>query len=233
MSRWLASVQSLQEAQSLSAQLPDILDMKNPATGALGKLDEAVVNAIVDWVAGRCLTSATVGDLPMRADLIADALRSMAATGVDYLKIGLFEDEAVAECLLALAPTLRELNRPVIAVVFADQRTPDNLMPLLKRSGFAGVMVDTSRKDGRSLRDLWTQAELAEFVEAARQQQLLCGLAGALRIEDIPPLAALQADYLGFRSALCADRRRSDTLQPELAAQIRLRLHKRNEDTAA
>src|SRR5690554_6747524 len=99
MTRWLASVQSLQEAQSLSAQLPDILDMKNPATGALGKLDESIVSAIVDWVNGRCLTSATIGDLPMRADLIADGLRSMAATGVDYLKIGLFEHEALGDCM--------------------------------------------------------------------------------------------------------------------------------------
>ncbi|RLA00090.1 MAG: hypothetical protein DRQ42_06280, partial [Gammaproteobacteria bacterium] len=38
MSKWLASVQSLEEAQTLLPVLPDILDMKNPAEGALGAL---------------------------------------------------------------------------------------------------------------------------------------------------------------------------------------------------
>jgi uncharacterized protein (UPF0264 family) len=92
MTKWLASVQSLNEAQALTACLPDILDLKNPGSGALGALPHATVSAVVKWLAGRCLSSATVGDLPMQTETIADALKAMAETGVDYVKVGLFAD---------------------------------------------------------------------------------------------------------------------------------------------
>jgi len=41
---------------------------------------------------------------------------------------------------------------------------------------------------------------------------LLCGLAGRLAAADVPVLKTLGADYLGFRSALCADAERVATL---------------------
>mgnify|MGYP000916099753 FL=1 len=81
--KWLASVQSLEEAQSLNACLPDILDMKQPAKGALGALPVDMVEDIVKWVSGRCVTSATIGDLPMKFDVIEPAMLHMAGTGVE------------------------------------------------------------------------------------------------------------------------------------------------------
>ena len=54
---------------------------------------------------------------------------------------------------------------------------------------------------------------------------MLCGLAGALRVEDIETLSPLQPDYLGFRSALCQQHRRTNRLDPELAKQIQNKLN--------
>lgn len=224
MSKWLASVQSKQEAVALLPCLPDILDMKQPATGALGALPVEQVAEIVEFVNGRCLTSATVGDLPMQADIIGPALEAMNQSGVDYLKIGLFADDSVEDCLHQLQPYLTAINTPVIAVLFADQQLNLSLVDLIKQVGFAGVMVDTAEKNGRSLRDHWSEARLEEFVTQARSQDLLCGLAGALRIEDIASLKPLSADYLGFRSALCPERQRNNELQPELAKEIQRQL---------
>lgn len=224
MSKWLASVQSKQEAVALLPCLPDILDMKQPATGALGALPVEQVAEIVEFVNGRCLTSATVGDLPMQADIIGPALEAMNQSGVDYLKIGLFADDSVQGCLHQLQPYLTAINTPVIAVLFADQQLNLSLVDLIKQVGFAGVMVDTAEKNGRSLRDHWSESRLEEFVTQARSQDLLCGLAGALRIEDIASLKPLSADYLGFRSALCPERQRNNELQPELAKEIQRQL---------
>ena len=67
MTKWLASIQSLDEAKALIPTLPDILDIKNPSEGALGALNVVSVASIVDLIANRCLTSATIGDLPMQA----------------------------------------------------------------------------------------------------------------------------------------------------------------------
>jgi len=80
MTKWLASVQSLKEAHILLPVLPDILDMKQPEKGALGALDIETISQIVDFIAGRCQTSATIGDLPMNADLISTAMMAVAAS---------------------------------------------------------------------------------------------------------------------------------------------------------
>lgn len=219
MTKWLASVQSIEEAKTLSACLPDILDLKNPSQGALGALNVAEVETIVSWLDGRCMSSATVGDLPMNAEIIAPAINAMAATGVDYVKVGLFADVNMTACFSRLQPLLTRLQTPVIAVVFADQTTAVDIAAI-KQSGFAGVMVDTATKDGQRLFDHWSEQQLSDFVTQAHGLNMLCGLAGALTIEDIALLKPFNADYLGFRSALCDNRQRTKTLQSGLAAKI-------------
>jgi uncharacterized protein (UPF0264 family) len=220
MSKWLASVQSLEEAETLLPVLPDILDMKNPSQGALGALSVAIVSEIVTVIAGRCQTSATIGDLPMQAELIKPAMIKMASSGVDYVKMGLFADDNLQHCLIELADTVQKLSTPVIAVIFADSSPDEDCLPLLKASGFHGVMVDTAIKNGQHLLDHWDLLKLEQFIGAAIQLDLLCGLAGALRLEDITVLRPLAADYLGFRSALCLQRQRTTRLQISLAKQI-------------
>lgn len=220
MTKWLASVQSLAEAEILLPALPDILDMKNPSQGALGALTVAVVSEIVMMIDGRCQTSATIGDLPMQAELIKPAMIKMVSSGVDYIKIGLFPDENLQQCIIELADTIKKLSTPVIAVIFADSPPDQDFMPLLKASGFYGVMVDTANKNGQHLLDHWDLLKLEQFVSAAKQHDLLCGLAGALRLEDISVLRGLKADYLGFRSALCRQRQRKTSLQLDLAKQL-------------
>ncbi|OUR65679.1 hypothetical protein A9Q79_01415 [Methylophaga sp. 42_25_T18] len=220
MCKWLASVQSLEEAQTLLPVLPDIMDMKNPSQGALGALDVEIVGEIVELIDGRCKTSATIGDLPMNAERIAPAMIDMATSNVDFVKIGIFPDADLAACISGLAKTVKQLSTPVIAVLFADNMPAVDCVPLLKAAGFAGVMIDTAFKNGQHLQEHWREGKLIEFVRTTKHHELLCGLAGALRIEDIETLKPMGADYLGFRSALCQQRQRSSTLTLELAKQI-------------
>ncbi|MCK5188991.1 MAG: hypothetical protein KAR12_02925, partial [Methylococcales bacterium] len=44
---------------------------------------------------------------------------------------------------------------------------------------------------------------------AAKDSLLLCGLAGSLKVDDIPELLDLEVDYLGFRGALCEKSKRT------------------------
>ncbi|PHS71545.1 MAG: hypothetical protein COB23_00815 [Methylophaga sp.] len=229
MSKWLASIQSLEEAQLLLADLPDILDMKNPSKGALGALTVDIVAQVVTLVEGRCQTSATIGDLPMQADLISSAMIEMAGTGVDYIKIGLFPDDSLLGCITDLADTISKLKVPVIAVVFADKTPKEDIIPQLKTSGFNGVMVDTAIKNGLHLLDHWDRLKLIDFVKKVQQQEMLCGLAGALRYEDIQLLQPLTADYLGFRSALCHQRQRTATIDLALVKRIQQAIHQQAE----
>ena len=220
MTKWLASVQSLEEVKTLIQALPDILDIKNPSQGALGALDIITVASIVRLVSKHCQSSATIGDLPMQAGLINPAMVAMAASGVDYVKVGIFPDQNLMGCLEGMADTLEQLSVPVIAVLFVDKMPSQDVIPKLKQSGFKGVMVDTAIKDGRHLLAHWDVDQLSDFINEANHNDLLCGLAGALRYEDIAELQFLGADYLGFRSALCQNRERTSRLQTNLALQI-------------
>ncbi len=222
-SQWLASIKSLSEAKILIDALPSLIDLKNPSAGALGALETTEVTKIVAWVKQNNLpsqTSATIGDLPMQADIIIPKLQAMAATGVDYLKIGLFPEAGLIQCLLDLTPTLHTLNTPVIAVLFADRYPVDVDLARLKQAGFQGAMIDTAIKNGQGLLHHWDKDQLAHFIKAAHRQSLLCGLAGALTLNDIEHLQPLGADYLGFRSALCDANIRTDSLNPQLIKHI-------------
>ena len=199
MTGMLASVNSLAEARLVLQAGVDIIDLKQPEQGALGALALADVRAIVQEVNGRCPISATVGDLPMQPELVYNAVKAMADTGVDYVKIGFFPGGDWQATLDKLSGQKTKL----IAVLFADTQPDFAILFALKASGFAGVMVDTMDKNCGSLTQLMSEQELALFVKQAKTLELLCGLAGSLRLADVDLLLTLQADYLGFRGALC------------------------------
>ena len=219
MTGMLASVNSLEEAIIVLAAKVDIIDLKQPAQGTLGALETARVEEIVSAINGHCPVSATVGDLPMQAELIFNAVASMAKTGVDYIKIGFFPDGDWLGTVKALS-TLT-LENSLIAVLFADTAPNFNIITPLKEAGFKGVMLDTMNKNKGSLIQIMATTDIAQFVLQAKAHQLLCGLAGSLRQEDISVLVPYQADYLGFRGALCQQHNRTAQLNRRAIRQIK------------
>ncbi|HWU35146.1 MAG TPA: (5-formylfuran-3-yl)methyl phosphate synthase [Methylovorus sp.] len=225
MSRFLASVSDLQEAQ-LVLPYADILDLKNPAQGALGALVLEVMEAIVRYVDGRKPISATIGDLPMEPKTVLAAIQAVAATGVDIVKVGMFPGEQLA-CIDAVK-SITASGTKVVAVLFAD--SPQAALPLsvFREAGFYGVMLDTAVKDGSSLLDHQDLPALQAFVEEAAELRLVSGLAGALRLPHVEKLCGLQADYLGFRSALCHLSNRTATISESQVSTVQQLLFKCN-----
>ena len=215
----LASVNSVAEALLVLDAAVDIIDLKQPALGALGALDIADVKRIVAAIDGRCPVSATIGDLPMQPDPVFDAVSAMAETGVDYIKIGFFPGDDWPGTVKKLSGLSQ--SHALIAVLFADAQPDLSIMVLLKAAGFTGVMLDTMNKRQGSLTQVMATAELAHFVAQAKALQLLCGLAGSLRLADIPELLALNADYLGFRGALCREHDRVGQLNKQSVLAIK------------
>ena len=207
MTGLLASICSVEEAAIALHAGADIIDCKDPSRGALGALDLDRIAAIVDYVNGERPVSATLGDLPPDPKRIQAAVRNTADCGVDYIKLGLFDEPTAASCIRALEEECR--HNQLIAVCFADRFDPTPLLPLLSTQGFHGVMIDTAEKQNGRLTDLWTLDRLGRFVDQAQLLGLVCGLAGRLTLDDIPSLLPLNADYLGFRSALCVAGRTS------------------------
>ena len=220
MTGMLASVNSLAEVLLVLSADVDIIDLKQPALGALGGLDIATVKQLVTAIDGRCPVSATIGDLPTQPDPVFHAVKAMAETGVDYIKIGFFPG-GDWQGMIKKMSVLTQQNHALIAVLFADTQPDLAIMSLLKEAGFAGVMLDTMGKQKGSLTQLMAKIEIAQFVTQAKSRQLLCGLAGSLRLEDIPELLTYQPDYLGFRGALCKEHNRIGQLNKQAVMQIK------------
>jgi dihydroneopterin aldolase len=201
MTGLLASVRSAAEAALAVTGGADIVDAKEPSAGALGRVEPAALRAIVREVGGRCPVSATIGDLDLDPEFVSAAVESTAGDGADIVKIGVFP--GALEVTWAALNLLTRRGLRLVAVVFAD-RAPDlvQLPARCAEAGFFGIMLDTADKSLGSLTAHLDPEALAAFVARARTCGLVSGLAGSLRIGDIPSIAPLGADYLGFRSAL-------------------------------
>ncbi len=220
MSKMLASVANLQEAVLVQKIGVDIIDLKQPQHGALGALKVTQVQQIVNVLKHPPPISATIGDLPMHAESIYAAVQNMAATGVDYVKIGFFPQGNIFATLDKLA-LLAAQGCALVAVLFADAPVDINLIMPLKAAGFKGVMLDTMTKQHGSLLNIVPFTQLQQFVAQVQAQHLLCGLAGSLRHADIEKLLPLNADYLGFRGALCQQQQRTAQLDVAAVRQIK------------
>ena len=211
MTGMLASVRDIKEAMLVLDAGVDIVDLKQPSQGALGALDADRVAHIVDQIKGRRPVSATVGDLPMAPAPVASAVKVMAATGVDFIKVGFFPGGDWQKTTNELSK-LTQQDIKIIAVLFADTQPKVGIIESLGRAGFTGVMLDTMNKENGSLSTVMPKNEIEQFVKKIKQYRLLCGLAGSLGTSDIPELIELKPDYLGFRGAICSRQRRTEQL---------------------
>lgn len=220
MTKFLASVNNLADAFLVAESGADIVDLKQPDQGALGALSKDEVTEIVMALPSSVQISATVGDLEFIPEVIIPAVRTMLDTGVDIVKIGLFPGGDLRASLAALSQFTSQ-NHKLIAVLFADSEIDLKILPELATAKFSGVMLDTMHKYSGRLTDLLSHEKLSEFVDTAKQLNLLTGLAGSLQAQDIPVLLTLDADYLGFRGALCRGFQRTNIIDAKQVSYIR------------
>ncbi|RUU28632.1 (5-formylfuran-3-yl)methyl phosphate synthase [Mesorhizobium sp. M6A.T.Ce.TU.016.01.1.1] len=219
MTRMLASVTGVDEAEIALSGRVDIIDLKDPKAGALGAVPTEIIGQATSFIAGRAPVSAVCGDLPMEPETIRAKAEEIAATGVDYVKIGFFPSANAAACAEALAPLAARTK--LIAVLFADLAPDFELLPIFAKHRFHGALVDTANKaDGRLL-DHLPPERIPGFIDRAKSLGLMVGLSGSLEAPDIPRLLPFAPDFLGFRGALCGDAGRAGSISAEAVSQIR------------
>jgi len=214
---FLASVTNTEEAYTAFAAGADVIDCKDPANGALGRLDLGEIADIVKAVSALAPVSATIGDSFANVPEMVQSAQEVAATGVAIVKCGFDgapDDVAAAEALAAA-----ELGKAkLFAVLSADKISDFSIVPHLAQLGFMGVMLDTADKRRGALPQVMEKDRLSAFLAIARSYGLAAGLAGSLRLSDIETLAALGPDILGFRGALCEGGRTSAVDEARVAA---------------
>ncbi len=228
--RLLISVTSVEEAQAALQGGADIIDVKDPAEGALGAASVAVLREVCALLPPDRPSSAALGESTSSAGALALAAYGAAALGVAFVKVGLRTtnpEEAVA--LLRAVRTGAHLANPacvVVAVGYADaervEALPWSQLPEVARAArVGGCLIDTAVKDGRTLFDYCDEAALARWLETCRGAGLLCALAGSLGPSDLPVLRRLRPDVVGFRGAACRGDRVGGRVDADLVAALR------------
>lgn len=216
----LVSVNSVAEARLvLEAGVP-LIDLKDTSHGALAALDLDISEAIVATVkahrqqfhAASITISATVGDDCASATDLAALIEQRLSIGVEVIKLpeAIWADTAYRPVIDAFIAQGAKIIAVLLPFSLNDAALEKRLQGLAQQ-GYWGVMVDTMEKS-TSLVEMTSMPSLARFVHAAKSLQLFVGLAGGLSLAHVAPLSALQPDYLGFRSGLCADGQRTKGL---------------------
>ena len=205
----LVSVTGAAEATEAVAGGAHIIDVKDPAAGALGAATPASVREVRAATPRNVPVSVALGDRPGEIVAVTRAASLAAECGVEFVKIGLC-DTTGDRALHALHVVRASLPDTVHLIVagFADFRragspAPLELPRLAQAVGARGCLLDTAIKDGRGLFHWLDDATLRSFVEACREHGLLCALAGSLGPADLPELAAIGPDIVGVRGAAC------------------------------
>jgi len=228
MTQLLISVTDINEAKIALAHGADLIDLKDPHQGALGALPINTIQDVVSFVSinrtgPQQYTSATVGDLPMQADLISQQVSNIANTKVDFVKIGFFESEDYQPCLDALKQ-ITQHGVKLIAVLFAEMQYPTHLIDDIKAAGFYGVMLDTAQKNGGTFMDYYTHEQMALFATRVKNHAMAFGLAGSLNIQHIEKISAYSPTYIGFRGGVSVSNQRKLSLDASKIKAIRAML---------
>jgi uncharacterized protein (UPF0264 family) len=207
MTQFLVSVRSAGEAVTARAGGAGLIDVKEPARGALGRADEAVL-ADVLRASGSCPVSAALGELFGADADLPDCVGELA-----YLKWGLagaahqplWRDELAgrARLLERLAPGCR-----LVTVAYADWRRaaappPAEVVSFACQLRAGPLLVDTFGKDGTTLLDLLALDEVADLCRSCRAVRVPIALAGSLGPAEVERLLPLAPDWFAVRAAVC------------------------------
>lgn len=218
--RLLVSVRSASEAADALAGGCDILDLKEPSRGSLGRVDRDVIEATIvlrDRLAPTVPVSAALGELNEWADLSCEL-----PAGLNYVKVGLAGMRSHADWRQAWLTLHANLTKGPAAVEWilvayadadrADAPEPEAVLAAAGSLPCRGVLIDTwDKHDGR----LWNRLEEEQLRDYARQcheRGRWLAVAGRLAREEIPRVLGTGADIIAVRSAACSDQDRTGTI---------------------
>lgn len=230
--RLLVSVRSAEEAREAVAGGADIVDAKEPAHGALGAVEPAVLQAIAAVVPAEMPLSLALGDCHRPEEGVASVRAAIELLGPAraerYLKLGFHgvtDPEVLDEIVGAAVAAAAGSGFGIVAAAYADHAVTggpalETVTAAAARHRAAGVLVDTWGKDGGSLLDRIEADALRQWAARARSLGLLTAVAGSLTLESVAQVVDSGADVVGVRGAAC-DGGRGGVLRAERVAALR------------
>jgi uncharacterized protein (UPF0264 family) len=219
--RLLVSVRSVAEAREALAGGADLIDVKEPNRGSLGRADDDVLDAIVREVDGRCPVSAAMGELTA-----AEIPPVHVARQLTFIKWGL-AGYAPHDWKGALSRFITLQNGPkVVAVAYADWKLAhapriDDVSAFACRRPGSVLLVDTWRKlPGDTLLGCLSADELTDLCTKCQGAGVGIALAGSLGLTEIRRLRAAAPTWFAVRGAVCAGRERTGSVRADKVREL-------------
>jgi hypothetical protein len=208
----LVSVRSQAEAEQALASGVDVVDLKEPRHGSLGRLEDAKVQAIASRLVhteiGQTVQwSAALGELSEAES--ACSLPCLESVRM-FFKVGLAGEADRSDWVErfgSLAGRIKKHGGTLLAAAYADAERAQSphwrlvLNQLVARFLPPVFLVDTFDKT-RRLIDYLSRGDLEELIDRTHELGIRLALAGSLRSEDLGRLPRLP-DIVAIRGAAC------------------------------
>lgn len=223
----LVSVRNVEEAKIALRVGVDLVDLKEPEKAAMGMVDLSVVSLIQNALPSNLPLSMACGelcDVPNQPDFLPN--------GISFYKFGLSDCKTTGSWvnnLLLLKKQVLLLNKSafVVPVLYGDYLKANSIKPfalleLLLEHSFFAIMIDTWGKDGSSVLDWITVAELLQIQNKCHAHNVKFALAGSLNLERITRLIleGVKPAWFGFRGAVCKECSRTKTIDFDLTSDL-------------
>ena len=226
MAKLLVSIRSQTEALAALAGGADVIDVKEPRHGSLGRATSSIWCAVREVVPPQIPMSVALGELNDWIDAHEMMVAATSAGGISYCKLGLSlarPDWSARWRTLCTRWNQLAVSPPGwVAVAYIDWRAarapdPDSIIrSAVEFDDCHGVLFDTWGKTAGTLLDHTWKPRLDRVRDTGR----FVALAGSLDIEAIGRLAVLEPDIFAVRGAACAGGSRLETIESERVADL-------------
>lgn len=211
----LVSVRSAAEAEAALEGGADLIDVKEPSRGSLGRADNEVIEEVIRVVAGRRPVSAAMGDWGLD-DVLSPELSRYSEKDLAFQKWGFQGWRQVSGTTpyswsdAGWDLFLDDLQTGIALVAYADHYRaaalqPDAVWGLARRAYCRGraFVLDTFLKDGSTLLDWMPRRQITLLTKLCHQAGVRIALAGSLGPKEITALAHVKPDWFAVRGAAC------------------------------
>lgn len=217
--------------RQIAAQIQQLPRQTLPLSLALGELEEWR-NLQAVSLHSKSAPDSGPTDFQLCANRAADLRTAILGANPQFLKIGLagvVRNPALQSWKDAWAALRQSIpgQHSWVAVAYADHKRADSppvqaILDVAVDSSCRVLLIDTHQKDGSSLLDWLTLAELQTIRKTTRLHGMQLALAGRVVPKYLPQLLPLEADIIAVRGAVCDQGNRQQSISKDLVAQFRL-----------
>jgi len=154
--------------------------------------------------------------------------RSLSFRGIRYVKWGLANSGADWRRLLIDAVEKYSISNPgciSVVVAYADWQQAraaplDDVWTFIREKAFSVFLLDTWKKDGRTLLDWICFEEIGRLCHLCHDHGTRIALAGSLGMDQIRTLLSLEPDIFAVRGAVCRHSDRTGTVEVQRVREL-------------